>query len=144
MYRIVREEKIKLNYQREVEKQLPITLKQGLYGWEVIDLKVTLVEGEDHVMHSNPGDFMIAIAIGIMNGLQNTGTTLLESTINFRISVPEEIGVKVLGDLIQMRGTFDGPIISKGTFTVEGELPAATSLEYPIRLGILYARDAIN
>jgi ribosomal protection tetracycline resistance protein len=133
----VRTEDIKLRYQREVERQLPITLEQGLYGWNVMDLKVTLVEGEDHVMHSNPGDFYIATAMGIMDGLQSLGTTLLEPLLRFRITVPEEVGGKVLGDLISMRGTFDSPVISNGTFTVEGEMPVATSLEYPVRLGII-------
>jgi ribosomal protection tetracycline resistance protein len=70
-----------------------------------------------------------------MNGLTNTGTTLLEPILQFRISVPEETGSKVLGDIIQMRGNFDSPTISKGIFTVEGTMPAATSLEYPIKLG---------
>ncbi|WP_243125505.1 elongation factor G [Clostridium amazonitimonense] len=133
----VRTEDIKVRYQREIESQLPVALSQGLYGWQVIDLKVTLLAGEDHVMHSNPGDFIIATSIGIMNGLSNIGTTLLEPIIKFRISVPEEVGGKVLSDIIQMRGTFDSPVISKGSFTVEGEMPAATSLDYPIRLGII-------
>ncbi|SUY45227.1 small GTP-binding protein [Clostridium putrefaciens] len=133
----VRTDAIKLRYQREIEYQLPIALSQGLYGWEVTDLKVTLLTGEDHVMHSNPGDFIIATTIGIMNGLNNIGTTLLEPIIKFRISVPEDIGGKVLGDIINMRGTFEPPMISNGSFTVQGEMPAATSLDYQIRLGII-------
>lgn len=139
----VRTEHIKVRYQREIERQLPITLEQGLYGWNVMDLKVTLVEGEDHVMHSNPGDFYIATAMGIMDGLQSIGTTLLEPMLEFRITVPEEAGKKVLGDLISMRGSFDSPVIAKGNFTVEGKMPAATSLEYPIRLGIISSGKGI-
>ncbi|ERI89487.1 putative translation elongation factor G [Clostridiales bacterium oral taxon 876 str. F0540] len=133
----VRAEDIKLRYQNEVERQLPITLQQGLYGWNVVDLKITLIEGEDHVMHSNPGDFLIATAMGIMDGLQSIGTTLLEPILKFRITVPEEAGGKVLGDIINMRGSFDSPVITNGNFTVEGEMPAATSLDYPVRLGII-------
>jgi ribosomal protection tetracycline resistance protein len=138
-----RTEAIKLRYQREIERQLPFTLEQGLYGWNVMDLKVTLVEGEDHVMHSNPGDFYIATAMGIMDGLQNIGTSLLEPLLRYRITVPEDVGGKVLGDLINMRGTFDSPVISNGSFTVEGEMPAATSLDYPIRLGIISSGKGI-
>lgn len=133
----VRTEDIKLRYQREIESQLPIALKQGLYGWEVVDLKVTLIAGEDHIMHSNPGDFLIATSLGIMNGLASVGTTLLEPIISFRISVPEEVGGKILNDIIQMRGSFDSPMIINGNFTVEGEMPVATSLDYPVRLGII-------
>lgn len=133
----VRTENIKARYQREVERDVPKALEQGLYGWGVIDLKVTLIEGEDHVMHSNPGDFLIATPMAIMDGLSNIGTTLLEPIIQFMISVPEEAGGKVLGDLVSMRGTFESPAILNGRFTVEGEMPVATSLDYPIRLGII-------
>ncbi len=139
----IRTEDIKLRYQNEVERQLPITLEQGLYGWNVVDLKITLVEGEDHVMHSNPGDFLIATAMGIMDGLQSIGTTLLEPILKFRITVPEEAGGKVLGDIINMRGSFDSPVITNGNFTVEGEMPAATSLDYPVRLGIISSGKGI-
>nr|WP_274601607.1 hypothetical protein [Clostridium rhizosphaerae] len=72
-----------------------------------------------------------------MDGLQSIGTTLLEPILKFRITVPEEAGGKVLGDIINMRGSFDSPVITNGNFTVEGEMPAATSLDYPVRLGII-------
>lgn len=131
----VREEKILLRYQNQVEKTLPEALKQGLSGWEVTDLKVTLIDGEHHLMHTHPLDFVVATPMAIMDGLDNTGTLLLEPVQNFSISVPEEVGGKVLGDIINMRGTFDSPVISKGIFTVEGRLPVAESLDYAVRLG---------
>lgn len=139
----VRTEDIKIRYQREVENHLPKALAEGLYGWQVVDLKVTLVAGEDHVMHSRPGDFIIATSIAIMNGLSNTSTTLLEPMLNFRIIAPEEISGKILGDLIGMRATFESPVILNGKFIVEGEIPAATSLEYPVRLGIISSGKGI-
>jgi ribosomal protection tetracycline resistance protein len=98
---------------------------------------VTLIEGEHHVMHTHPLDFVVATPMGIMDGLMNTGTTLLEPVLRYRISVPAEVGSKVLGDILHMRGQFDSPVIAKEVFTVEGCVPASTSLEYPIRLGIL-------
>lgn len=139
----VRDEKILMRYQNQVEKTLPQALKQGLYGWEVTDLKVTLIDGEHHVMHTHPLDFIVATPMAIMNGLVNTGTKLLEPVLKFRITVPEEIGGKVLGDIIQMRGSFDSPVISKGMFTVEGKFPAATSLDYPVKLGSMSGGRAV-
>ena len=133
----VRTEDIKVRYQREIEKCLPKALDQGLYGWQVIDLKITLLAGEDHVMHSRPGDFVIATLMAIMNGLSNTRTTLLEPMLNFKIIVPEELGGKVLGDIVRMRATFESPLILNGNFIVKGEVPSSTSLEYPVRLGII-------
>jgi small GTP-binding protein domain len=133
----VRDEDIFQRYQNQVEKTVPEALKQGMFGWEVTDLKVTLVEGQHHLMHTHPLDFIVATPMGIMDGLANTGTTLLEPVVSYRISVPDNIGDKVISDIVQMRGEFDTPVINKGTFTVEGTLPVSTSLEYPIRLGIV-------
>jgi ribosomal protection tetracycline resistance protein len=133
----VRTEYVKQKYQREVEENLSNILMQGIYGWNVTDLKITFVDGRDHVMHSRPGDFAAATAMALMKGLTEVGTTLLEPIIGFRISVPEEISSKILNDIIQMRGSFDNPVIHNGTFTIEGKMPVATSLEYPINLGII-------
>jgi ribosomal protection tetracycline resistance protein len=72
--------------------------------------------------------------MGIMDGLTNTGTTLLEPIYGFRITVPEDLAGRILGDLIQMRAAFDAPVVTGGRFTVDGTVPVATSLDYPIRL----------
>jgi ribosomal protection tetracycline resistance protein len=130
-------EKIAPNYQREVERRVPEALQQGLKGWQVTDLKVTLLYGEDHVYHTHPLDFVVATPMAIMNGLVNTGTTLLEPIYAFRLSVPDHLSGKVMGDLIQMRAQFDSPVVTGGRFLVEGTLPVATSLDYPIRLASL-------
>ena len=131
----VRTEKVKMKYQREIEDNLNKILNQGIYGWPVTDLKITFIEGEDHVMHSRSGDFAASSAMGIMRGLNEIGTTLLEPIINFRITVPENVGGRVLNDIIKMRGSFETPFIHNSTFTIEGKLPVSTSLEYPGDLG---------
>ena len=121
-------------YQNQVKQALPDALEQGMHGWEVTDLKVTLIDGEYHVEHTHPLDFVVATPMGIMDGLANIGTTLLEPIVEFEISVPEDVGGKVLGDLVQMRGEFESPIIKNGIFHVTGKVPVATSMDYPIKL----------
>ena len=121
-------------YQNEVERTIPKALKQGIKGWEVTDLKITLIEGEDHQVHSNPGDFIVATPMGIMDGLTNTGTTLLEPLISFKISAIEELLGAITSDITQMRGTFESPEMDNGKFTLSGILPVATSLDFPVRL----------
>lgn len=133
----VRTEQIKIKYQREIENNLDTILKEGYYGWKVTDLKITLVDGEDHVMHSRPGDFMAATAMALMKGFRDIGMTLLEPVIDFRISVPEELSGRILNDITLMRGSFDTTYSSSGIFTVDGRMPVSSSLEYPIKLGIM-------
>jgi len=131
----VRTEKVKIKYQREIEDNLNQILSQGIYGWPVTDLKITFTYGEDHVMHSRSGDFATSAAMGIMRGLNEIGTTLLEPIIKFRLTVPENVGGRVLNDIIKMRGSFETPFIHNDTFTIEGKMPVSTSLEYPGDLG---------
>ncbi|WP_246577851.1 hypothetical protein [Clostridium psychrophilum] len=110
----VRTEDVKIKYQREIEDNIDKILSQGIYGWQITDLKITFIKGEDHVMHSRSGDFATSAAIGIMRGLNEIGTTLLEPIIKFRITVPETIGGRVLNDIIKMRGSFITPFIHNG------------------------------
>ncbi len=121
-------------YQNEVERTIPNALKQGIKGWEVTDVKITLIEGEDHEIHSRPGDFIVATPMGIMNGLVNTGTTLLEPLIAVKISATEDLLGVITSDITQMRGTFDSPEMENGKFILSGILPVATSLDFPVRL----------
>ncbi len=121
-------------YQNEVERTIPEALKQGIKGREVTDIKITLIEGEDHQIHSRPGDFVVATPMGIMNGLVNTGTTFLEPMISFKISATEEFLGKIAGDITQMRGSFESPEIMNNKFFLKGIMPLATSLDYPVKL----------
>ncbi len=130
-------DKIKQKYQNEIENNISLALAQGIKGWEVIDTKITLVDGEDHEIHSRPGNFIIATPMALMNGLSKTGTTLLEPVLNFVIKAPENILGKVVSDLHNMRGTFDTPIFDNGNFELRGTVPAATSMEYAIKLGTI-------
>ena len=129
---IVKNDDILYRYQAQVAQALPDALRQGPLGWEVTDAKITLIAGEHHNEHTHPLDFIVATPMAIMDGLVNTGTTLLEPMQAFRLSLPEETGGKAMGEIIRMRGQFDTPVIQKGMFTLEGRVPAATSMEFPV------------
>ncbi len=131
----VRAEDLLPQYQNEVARRVPEALQQGMYGWEVVDLKITLVEGQHHVWHTHPLDFVVATPMGIMDGLNRIGTKLLEPMLQFRLTVPEEFGGKVMNDLVQMRAAFEAPVLHGDRMTIEGRVPVATSLEYAVKLG---------
>ena len=131
---VVRSSDLLAQYQNETARRVPEALQQGLYGWEVTDLKVTLIEGQHHVWHTHPLDFAVATPMGIMDGLSNIGTKLLEPILQVRIVVPEENGGRVMNDLVQMRGAFDPPVLQGERMIIEGRLPLATSLDYPVSL----------
>jgi ribosomal protection tetracycline resistance protein len=125
---------VALKYQNEVERTIPKALRQGPKGWEVTDLKITLVEGQEHPIHSRPGDFIIATPMAIMNGLVETGTTLLEPVLEFKISASRDLLGSITSDLSRMRATFGSPEVQDERFVLEGKIPASTSLDYPVQL----------
>ncbi|HZG75328.1 MAG TPA: translation factor GTPase family protein [Paenibacillus sp.] len=131
----VRADDLLPQYQNEVARRVPEALQQGLYGWEVVDVRITLVEGQHHVWHTHPLDFVVATPMGIMDGLRRIGTKLLEPMLRFRLAVPEEFGGKVMNDLVLMRATFEAPEPNAGRMTIQGRVPVATSLDYAVKLG---------
>ena len=125
---------VQRKYQKEIERSLKKALKQGPKGWEVTDLKITLIAGEDHEVHSRPGDFSIATPMAIMNGLVNSDTKFLEPYLWFQISAPDDLLGAITSDIIQMRGTFESPEMENGKFSLEGIVPVATSMDFPVKL----------
>ena len=130
-------DKVKQKYQNEIAASIDEALRQGIKGWEVTDLKITLVDGSDHVLHSRPGNFKLATHIALMEGLTATDTVLLEPIIAFSIAGSEEIVGKVTADIIEMRGSFEPAEITPGGFVLRGRFPLATSMDYALRLGAL-------
>jgi ribosomal protection tetracycline resistance protein len=72
--------------------------------------------------------------MGIMDALVNTGTTLLEPVIRYRIHAPEELLGVITSDILSLRGAFDSPEMEGGRFVLTGTLPLATSLDFPVKL----------
>lgn len=126
--------KIHRKYQNEVERTIPKALQQGIKGWEVTDIKITLSAGEDHEIHSRPGDFILATPMGIMDGLMNAGTKLLEPVYRFHIIAPEESLGSIAGDINAMRGVIESPEFEDEMVKISGLVPVATSHNYGIRL----------
>ncbi len=135
--------KLFYRYQSHIEQSVKASLSQGMLGWEVTDLKITLADGEHHTIHTHPLDFFVATPMALMDGLRNTGTTLLEPILRVKIHAGEEFLGKILSDITRMRGEFDSPVINGPSFTMEALIPAATSLEFPLRLASLTHGTAV-
>ena len=128
---------IKRQYQNDVEKAIPFSLQQGILGWQVDDLKITLVEGEDHVAHTKSNDFTIATPMGIMDGLSKCKPTLLEPVLSFKIIAPAGHLGSIISELLKQRAEFDNPEIDNEQCKIQGEIPLATSLNLPVRISSL-------
>ncbi len=129
---VIKEKELPYRYQNHVRTSVMDTLKQGIHGWEVTDVAITLVGGQHHSIHTHPLDFFVATPVAVLRGLTDCGSKLLEPLVQVRLTAEEGLLGKVIGDILAMRGTFDSPVITPGGFTLEAVLPVATSLEYPV------------
>ncbi len=129
----VRTSDISSKYQNEVERAIPWALRQGIKGWEVTDIKIILIEGSEHNVHSNPGDFLLATPMGVMRGIEEAGTDLLEPMYAFKIKAHSDLLGSIASDLIQMKGTIGIPIFDGEFFTLEGRVAVAKAMDYSIK-----------
>ncbi len=130
-------------YQAHVETAVPRALEQGLSGWQVTDLRVTLIDGESHNVHTHPLDFFVATPMGIMDGLRNTGTRLLEPMLKAEFTAPEEYLGKTISLLVAHRARFDTPVTGEGRFRLEAVLPAAEAMDLPVEFAACTAGTGV-
>jgi ribosomal protection tetracycline resistance protein len=123
-------------YQRQVEQTIPLALKQGRLGWEVTDVNIKLVDGGHHLVHTHPLDFIVATPMGIQDGLQRGGSTLLEPILSARFILPSEHVGRVMKDVIAMRGEVVDTVYDGDRVILNALLPVQSSLDYSITLAM--------
>jgi ribosomal protection tetracycline resistance protein len=129
----VRTSDISNKYINEVKRAIPWSLKQGIHGYEVTDLSITLLEGSEHTVHSNPGDFLLATPMGVLKGLENAGTDLLEPMYAFEIKANQDLLGPISSDLNQMNAQIDAPVFDTDSFTIGGRVSVAAAMNYSIK-----------
>ena len=129
----VRTSDISVKYQNEVKRAVPWSLRQGIKGWEVTDIHITLLNGEEHTMHSNPGDFLLATPMGILRGIEAADTDLLEPMYAFQIKAQQTLLGAVASDLNQMNAQINSPSFDGDFFTLTGRVPVAKAMDYGIK-----------
>jgi ribosomal protection tetracycline resistance protein len=129
----VRTSDISNKYINEVKRAIPWSLKQGIQGYEVTDLAITLIEGSEHNAHSNPGDFLLATPMGVLRGLQNAGTDLLEPMYAFEIKASQDVLGPVSSDLNQMSAQIESTVFDHDFFIIKGRVSVAAAMDYSIK-----------
>jgi elongation factor G len=119
-----------------VEKGVRAQLQRGLAdGHQVVDVKVTLVDGKAHSVDSSDAAFQTAGALALREAAANGHITMLEPLEEVAIRLPDEHLGTVLGDLSSRRGRVLGTEAGEGGRTViRAEVPATELLRYLIDL----------
>ena len=83
-------------------------LRRGPLGFPVVDVSVTLYDGQFHSVDSSELAFKLATALALKEGLAKCEPVLLEPILAVEISVPSDVTSKVLQLVTQKRGQILG------------------------------------
>lgn len=128
---------LSMRYQHQIEQALPMALVQGRLGWQVTDVRITLVEGNSHQWHTHPLDFIVATPWGIQDGLARGGSVLLEPILEVRFLLPPDSVGRVMSDVAAMRGEVCETETDGERVTMRALVPVATSMRYSSELASL-------
>ncbi len=87
------------SFQNAVEEGIRSGCEQGIYGWELTDLKVCFEYGLYYSPVSAPADFRHLAPIVLEQALKQSGTELLEPCLSFKLYVPQDCNARVYNDL---------------------------------------------
>ncbi|MPY70754.1 MAG: elongation factor G [Alphaproteobacteria bacterium] len=112
-------------------------LDEGPFGFPVVDVSVTLTDGQFHAVDSNEMSFKLAAREAMKEGLPKCGPVLLEPILKVDIDVPSDFTNKVHGLISGRRGQilgFDTRAGWPGWDTVSAMMPQAEIQDLIIEL----------
>ncbi|MGN4670841.1 GTP-binding protein [Bacillus cereus group sp. MYBK106-1] len=114
-----------LAFHKAIEDTVFQTLKQGLYGWEVTDISVTLT----HTGYASPvttaSDFRNLTPLVLMDALKKAETCVYEPVNEFELTIPEHAISTAMYKLAAISATFAEPIFNNDSYQLTGSLPVA-------------------
>ena len=120
---------------KPVEQGVREAMSAGvLAGYEMRDLKVTLVDGSFHDVDSSEIAFKIAGSMALKSGCLRANPVLLEPVMQVEVVLPEEYMGDVIGDLSSRRGHIEGMEARPGTQIVKATVPLGSMFGYATEL----------
>ena len=99
-------------------------------GYEMVDFRVTLVDGSYHEVDSSEMAFKIAGSMAFKEAAKNARPVLLEPMMKVQVEVPEEYLGDVMGDINRRRGQLRDMELKNGQQTINAVVPLAEMFGY--------------
>jgi elongation factor G len=114
-----------------VEKGVESVLGTGVIaGFPIVDLKVTLTDGDYHDVDSSALAFEIASRMCLREALRMAKPVLLEPIMKVEVVTPEDYTGSVIGDLNSRRGQIQGQDKRGNANVVNAMVPLANMFSY--------------
>jgi len=101
-----------------------------LGGYQVVDVKATLIDGSFHEVDSSENAFKICGSMAFKEAMAKAGPTLLEPIMKVSVTAPEDYMGTVVGDINARRGQIVGTDIRNGAVIVTANVPLSTMFGY--------------
>lgn len=101
-----------------------------LAGYEMVDFKVTLVDGSFHDVDSSEMAFKIAGSMAFKEGAKNANPVILEPIMKVQVITPDEYLGDVMGDINRRRGQVADMELKNGQQTINAFVPLAEMFGY--------------
>jgi elongation factor G len=122
-------------YISPVEEGVRQALESGvLAGYEMVDVKVTLVDGSYHAVDSSEIAFKIAGSIALKEAAKRAKPVLLEPMMKVEVVVPEEFLGAIAGDLHARRGRVESTEMRLSSTIIQCKVPLSEMFGYSTSL----------
>ena len=101
-----------------------------LAGYQVVDIKATLLDGSFHEVDSSEMAFKICGSMAFKEACQKADPVLLEPIMKVVVTAPDDFMGDVMGDINARRGQIVGSDIRNGTAIIESHVPLSTMFGY--------------
>ena len=101
-----------------------------LGGYQVVDVKATLIDGSFHEVDSSELAFKICGSMAFKEAMAKAGPTLLEPIMKVTVTAPEDYMGDVMGDINARRGQISGTDIRNGAAIITANVPLSTMFGY--------------
>jgi elongation factor G len=122
-------------YIPSIERGILEAMENGIMaGYPVVDVKVTLTDGQYHEVDSSEMAFKICGSMAFKEAAAKAIPKLLEPIMDVEVVVPEEYMGDVIGDLSSRRGRIGGMFQRSDARVVASSVPLSEMFGYSTRL----------
>jgi elongation factor G len=102
----------------------------GRTGFPLVDLKITLVDGDTHEVDSNELAFRFAASDALRKAVHEAGSVLLEPIMKLEVVTPEDYLGNITADLSSRRALIDKTFTRGKLMVIEARAPLETMFGY--------------